>query len=293
MSDGRVHAENHGGRSNFAYAFGAFSKSFSSRSREGNSWFLVPNPHRHEERFAEPLEYPGQTLRVLIVDRDSMSSDLLATALTRDRNFHASGIRAADLLECMADGNAQVVVIGADLDLDSKNGFDLAQHGATRAPVLYPLLFFSVNRPSIQSSTPFVVGHEAYFPDSKQWPNLSLVSSMCSRALFGQARKRRRSYWRRLAPIPTPDLAMGGESLRLTLRELQVVKCAARGKTNKAIAKELRLSEHTVKNYLFRSFEKLGVSNRVELLFYLTQRGQTLWPRHDRISRDQPTSRLM
>jgi DNA-binding NarL/FixJ family response regulator len=39
-------------------------------------------------------------------------------------------------------------------------------------------------------------------------------------------------------------------------------------------ASELGLSEHTAKNYLFRAFEKLGVQNRVELLFYLTSRGQ-------------------
>jgi DNA-binding NarL/FixJ family response regulator len=59
----------------------------------------------------------------------------------------------------------------------------------------------------------------------------------------------------------------------LTTRELQVVQHAARGKTNKAIAGELYLSEHTVKNYMFRAFEKLHVSNRVELLFYLASRG--------------------
>jgi hypothetical protein len=41
------------------------------------------------------------------------------------------------------------------------------------------------------------------------------------------------------------------------------------------IASELNLSEHTVKNYLFRAFEKLGVSSRIELLFYLTMRGHT------------------
>ena len=45
--------------------------------------------------------------------------------------------------------------------------------------------------------------------------------------------------------------------------------------TNKTIASELNLSEHTVKNYLFRAFEKLGVSSRVELLFYLTIRGHS------------------
>ena len=75
--------------------------------------------------------------------------------------------------------------------------------------------------------------------------------------------------------IPAPNVLFANDAPELTVRELQVVQCAAKGKTNKTIASELRLSEHTVKNYLFRAFEKLGVSNRVELLFYLTIRGHT------------------
>lgn len=44
---------------------------------------------------------------------------------------------------------------------------------------------------------------------------------------------------------------------------------AAQGESNKQIAARLELSEHTIKNYLFRVFQKLGVSNRFELLFLL------------------------
>ena len=51
------------------------------------------------------------------------------------------------------------------------------------------------------------------------------------------------------------------------------MRCAAEGKTNRTIANELGLSEHTIKNYLFRVFEKLGITSRVELLFYLTTQG--------------------
>ena len=40
-----------------------------------------------------------------------------------------------------------------------------------------------------------------------------------------------------------------------------------KGLTNREIAKRLRLSHHTIKNYLFRIFDKVGVSSRVELLF--------------------------
>jgi len=35
---------------------------------------------------------------------------------------------------------------------------------------------------------------------------------------------------------------------------------------NQEISVKLNLSEHTVRNYLFRIFDKLGISNRVELV---------------------------
>jgi len=54
----------------------------------------------------------------------------------------------------------------------------------------------------------------------------------------------------------------------LTKREEDVVRLLAEGLQNREIAKELKLSEHTVKNYLFHIFDKLGVSSRVELVLY-------------------------
>ena len=53
---------------------------------------------------------------------------------------------------------------------------------------------------------------------------------------------------------------------RVTVREAAVVRLAIEGLSNREIAQQLALTEHTVKSYLFRVFAKLGVSNRVELL---------------------------
>ena len=55
-----------------------------------------------------------------------------------------------------------------------------------------------------------------------------------------------------------------GEIL-LTSREEQVVALVTDGLSNRNVASELGLSEHTVKKYLFRIFEKLGISSRVEV----------------------------
>jgi DNA-binding CsgD family transcriptional regulator len=60
----------------------------------------------------------------------------------------------------------------------------------------------------------------------------------------------------------------------LSKREMDVVRSLAEGLTNREIAERLGLSQHTIKNYLFRVYDKLGVSSRLELLFMtLTQSG--------------------
>jgi DNA-binding NarL/FixJ family response regulator len=58
------------------------------------------------------------------------------------------------------------------------------------------------------------------------------------------------------------------EFKKLSKREVDVVNLLADGLSNRDIARSLCLSENTIKNYLFRIFEKVGVSNRTELLLY-------------------------
>ncbi len=55
----------------------------------------------------------------------------------------------------------------------------------------------------------------------------------------------------------------------LSSREEQIVSLVAEGMKNREIAELLSLSEHTVKNHLFRIFERLGISSRAELILYL------------------------
>jgi DNA-binding NarL/FixJ family response regulator len=55
-------------------------------------------------------------------------------------------------------------------------------------------------------------------------------------------------------------------SSRLSPRELKIVKCLAQGLTNREISQRTGIGHLTLKNRLFRIFDKLGVSSRLELL---------------------------
>ena len=60
----------------------------------------------------------------------------------------------------------------------------------------------------------------------------------------------------------------------LSKRQEEVVRLVSEGLTTREISAQLGLSEHTVRNYLFKVFDKLGVSSRVELVLYCLQRKQ-------------------
>ena len=65
------------------------------------------------------------------------------------------------------------------------------------------------------------------------------------------------------ARYPTKPVSLeAGE--KLSTREVEVIKLAARGMSNKDIAAHLRLSVRTVKGYLANIFSKLGVGSRTE-----------------------------
>jgi DNA-binding NarL/FixJ family response regulator len=62
-------------------------------------------------------------------------------------------------------------------------------------------------------------------------------------------------------------------SAQLTERELEVLRLAARGLTNKQIGIELSISDRTVQNHLANTYAKLGVASRTEAVTTALERG--------------------
>jgi DNA-binding NarL/FixJ family response regulator len=76
-----------------------------------------------------------------------------------------------------------------------------------------------------------------------------------------------------LAPTAARSLVERNRTATLTERELQVLSAIARGGTNQEVARELLVSEATVKTHLLHVYPKLGVRDRAAAVRVAFQRG--------------------
>lgn len=210
--------------------------------------------------------------RILVVGRDPFSSDLLATAIGHNPSWSAISVSASSLLKIVAKGEPALVIISADLSTLPSHGFRLASALSCAHPEMpIILLLAETSREAVIRA--FQSGATGVFCQEEPIGDLLRCIEHVSHGFIWAGKKVTASLLETFKNIPSSNALTGIEAAALTPRELQVIQCAATGKTNKSIAAQLRLSEHTVKNYLFRAFSKLGVSSRVELLFYLALRG--------------------
>lgn len=95
----------------------------------------------------------------------------------------------------------------------------------------------------------------------------------------------------RLALAPNTRLnraAMGGQTAHFTARELDVLAALQRGRSNKWIASQLKLSENTVKVHIRHIMRKLKATNRTQAVIF--SQNQRPWAADNQESSMLPTS---
>jgi DNA-binding NarL/FixJ family response regulator len=206
-----------------------------------------------------------------------MNSQLLAAALERDKRFRvlepvsdAKGIVAAVLREKPA-----VIVISAELDDDPKKGFDVAREiHNLRSETRVVMLIDSSERSQVVEA--FRAGARGVFSRSESLKSLAkCIACVNMGQVWANSRELRYLLEALGEALPMRVIDARGAAL-LSRREQEVVRCVAEGLSNREIAQRLGLTEHTVKNYLFRIFDKLGVSKRVEVVLYAYSLGNAL-----------------
>jgi DNA-binding NarL/FixJ family response regulator len=207
---------------------------------------------------------------IVVADSTRIHTQLLADALRGDRGLQvvASASNSEELLAAVTRVPIDVVVISHNLDNQPGHGAEVFRKMRALRPQIKGVIL-------LESSTSqavldcFRAGARGIF--SKQERIESLCK--CIRQVHeGQIWAQSVDLDHALEALANSPLVRStnhkGVEL-LSARERQVIQHVAGGMSNREIAAALDLSPHTVKNYLFRIFDKLGVSSRTELL-YLT-----------------------
>ncbi|MFZ0949462.1 MAG: response regulator transcription factor [Candidatus Sulfotelmatobacter sp.] len=215
----------------------------------------------------------NSTIRIVVASNIRIHAELLAEAVQRDRTIQVVGCASSsrEVFEITARSSIDVAVISSHLDEQPDRGFEVLRELRSAHPGLRAImLLHSAKRQSVVNA--FRAGARGIF--SKNSPVTGLCK--CIRCVHeGQIWASREDLGLALDILTSAPAIRAvdaqGASL-LTKREQEVVECVAEGLATDEIAQRLQLSKHTVKNYLTHIFDKLGVSSRVELLFFVLAR---------------------
>jgi DNA-binding NarL/FixJ family response regulator len=217
----------------------------------------------------------SDAVHVLIADSNRMQAQLLSSALRRHSEFHIT-ICPADsiaILRAVTIEPPRVAVLSLSAPADVSETLLALRRFHLEHPEIPKIVLVDACDRDLAISA-FRSGARGIFAINEA--NLRLLCRCLLRVAAGQiwANTEQLNYLMEvISEVPSVRVLNSRGNSILTPREEQVVALVAEGLGNRQIARDLILSEHTVKKYLFRIFEKLGVSSRVELVLYAVNNG--------------------
>jgi DNA-binding NarL/FixJ family response regulator len=212
-------------------------------------------------------------VRVLVADNNVIQTELLGQAVAKDRRMRVVELSTSsgEALRGVQYAHPDVLLISETLDQRAGGGLDVVREMRRTLPELKSIVLLDCSdKESVVRA--FRAGARGVF--CRNHP----VKMLCKCIVAvneGQiwANSSELAFLVEAVSASSTFCCTTAENLSaLSDREREVVNCIAQGLSNRDIATRLRISQHTVKNYMFRIFEKLGVSSRLELLFYVMSR---------------------
>jgi DNA-binding NarL/FixJ family response regulator len=214
------------------------------------------------------------TVKVFIADGSQLSCQLIAAAVRRGRyktRVVGYATDAVGIREGLEKNDADVAVIGARLENEDLAGFHVTREIRASRSKPGVIMILDSNKPAMVVEA-FRAGASGIFSRDQSSELLCKCIHAVHKGQVWASSKELHFVIEALGPGPlAKPISLRATGL-LTKREEGVVHLVAEGMTNRDISQELKLSEHTVRNYLFRIFNKVGTSNRLELALYAIDR---------------------
>jgi len=202
-----------------------------------------------------------------------MSCQLLAEALSRSRRYHAvPAPNLGEALQLLDSAPFDVILIGTSASQDPLESLRLVRGIRGSYPEANIVVLLDTLERNLVVEA-FRSGARGVFCRSESFEALCKCI-LCVREgqVWAGSAELQFVLEALIKPLPIESNGLPG-SYRLSKREEEIARLVAEGCSNREISQRLDLSEHTIKNYLFRVYEKLGVSTRVELALYALKCG--------------------
>jgi two-component system nitrate/nitrite response regulator NarL len=215
-------------------------------------------------------------LRLFIADSSSMGCQLMVRALQQSRQpikVVGCATESVEIIKGLGANRCDVLIISADLRNGPITGFRVIREARLCCPhIRIVVLVDSPERALVVEG--FRAGADGVFSRDEPFESLcKCIRTVCEGQIWARS-EQLRYVIEALTRDESQTIKSANGTHLLTKRENELVQLVAEGLTNRDIARQLNLTEHTVRNYLFRIFNKLGTSNRLELALYvIKQRG--------------------
>jgi DNA-binding NarL/FixJ family response regulator len=211
---------------------------------------------------------------VAVADATRMSSQLIAAALKRRRNsFDVCSLTgdSSEIFLELKNSPPPVAVISAQLEDGRLAGFNvLHQLRASNVKIPTVMLLDSDERGIVIDA--FQAGARGIFCRGSAFDALPKCIRRVREGHIWISNAELEFLLELVTTLKPFQLESPSSKTLLTPRERDVVRLVAEGMRNQEIGDALSLGEHTVRNYIFRVFDKLGLSSRVELVLYALSR---------------------
>ena len=213
----------------------------------------------------------SQRISILLADETRMDCQLLKNVLTRSSSrlkVVECATSRAEIVRALSSRQVDVALVSEGLEDGPTVGFQiLSELSASFPRTRLILLLKSASEDLVVDA--FRAGAKGVFCKSEPIQALrKSIQAVHRGQIWANSQQLHLILEALVSAAPLRGKQVQKGSL-LAKREEEAAHLVAEGLTNRDIGERLGLSEHTVSNYLFRIYEKLGISSRVELVLYM------------------------